>query len=68
MKDRYLKAIEWNTKNHSKMTKKDWDDFWVFEREFNAWARKLSVADREVVFTQIRAVSMGLKVFNGTLV
>lgn len=63
MLKQYLKAVEWNIRNHAKMTAKDWEDFRRLESEFDIWVGGLPVAERDSVFDQIRAVTIALKIF-----
>jgi hypothetical protein len=59
----YIKAVQWNLKNQARMTPKDWEDFRRLDGEFNEWARKLPEAEREVVYDNLRALSVAMRIF-----
>jgi hypothetical protein len=60
---KYIKSIEWITKNEAKMSPNILRDFERFEAEFDAWAAARPVADQNCIESTIKAVRMVLKVF-----
>lgn len=63
MLKKYIQAVQWNLKNKDKMTPKDWDDFRCLDNKFNAWVNGLPIADREVVYDNLRAIAVAARIF-----
>lgn len=63
MLNKYLKSIEWISKNESKMTPKIWNDFHEFLSQFDAWVATQDRCSRDAIESTIKAVRMVLAVF-----